>query len=162
MQFARLAGARVIAAERTQTKRDWALSLGATDAIEASKIGEAVRGLTDGKGVDCVFDIVGTEATMAAGLDALSVGGRIAVVGYTPDTFSLSGKRVAQNEFQVIGSRGGTRKELAEALSLTASGRVRSIVTDTAPLDAVNDALTKLRRGEVIGRLVLDIAADAA
>jgi D-arabinose 1-dehydrogenase-like Zn-dependent alcohol dehydrogenase len=42
-------------------------------------------------------------------------------------------------------------------LALSASGHIRSIVTDRAPLEAVNAALAKLRAGEVIGRLVLDI-----
>ena len=66
---------------------------------------------------------------------------------------------LAQNEIEVIGSRCGSRKELKAALDLSAAGRIRSIVTDTEPLDRVNEALGKLRRGEVIGRLVLEISA---
>ncbi len=162
VQFAKLAGARVIAVDRTQAKLDWALTLGADAAVESGEVRAAVGDLTGGSGVDCVLDIVGTEATMAAGLDALAVGGRIVVVGYTPDTFALAGKRVAQNELEVIGSRCGSRRELVAALGLTAAGKVRSIVTDTAPLAHVNAALAKLKSGDVLGRLVLDIAADAA
>ena len=109
-----------------------------------------------------MLDIVGTEATMEAAIDAVAVGGRIVVVGYTPDSFTLAGKRLAQNELEIIGSRAGSRKDLAEALALTASGRVRSIVTDRAPLSAVNEALAKLARGDVLGRLVLDVASDPA
>jgi D-arabinose 1-dehydrogenase-like Zn-dependent alcohol dehydrogenase len=72
----------------------------------------------------------------------------------------LSGKRLAQNELEVIGSRAGSRRELSAALSLTAAGLVRSIVTDRAPLESVNEALAKLRRSEVVGRLVLDIVTE--
>jgi propanol-preferring alcohol dehydrogenase len=97
---------------------------------------------------------------MAAAIDAVCAGGRIIVVGYTPDTFALSGKQLAQNEIEVIGSRSGSRKELAAALGLAAAGHIRSIVTDTAPLSGVNGALAKLRGGEVLGRLVLDIGAE--
>jgi propanol-preferring alcohol dehydrogenase len=161
IQFARLAGARVIALDRLQTKLDWARTLGATVAVTSDEVGEAVRAFTNGEGLECVLDIVGTEQTMAVGIDAVRGGGRIVVVGYTPDIFALSGKRLAQNELEIIGSRAGSRKELAGALALTAAGKIRSIVTDTAPLDQVNEALDKLRRGEVIGRLVLDIAMDA-
>ena len=160
IQFARLAGARVIAAERTRTKLDWALHLGATEVVESDHIARAVRDLTDGRGVDCVVDIVGTEQTMAAAIDAVSPGGRIVIVGYTPDSLALSGKRLAQNELEVIGSRAGSRRELSAALSLTAAGLVRSIVTDRAPLESVNEALAKLRRSEVVGRLVLDIVTE--
>ena len=160
IQFARLAGARVIAAERTRTKLDWALHLGATEVVESDHVARAVRDLTDGRGVDCVVDIVGTEQTMAAAIDAVSPGGRIVIVGYTPDSLALSGKRLAQNELEVIGSRAGSRRELSAALSLTAAGLVRSIVTDRAPLESVNEALAKLRRSEVVGRLVLDIVTE--
>jgi 2-desacetyl-2-hydroxyethyl bacteriochlorophyllide A dehydrogenase len=158
VQFAKLAGAHVIAVDRTPAKLDWARMLGADVAIDFAGAADAARKLTSVRGVDCVLDIVGTEATMAAGIDMVSVGGRIVVVGYTPDNFSLAGKRLAQNELEVIGSRAGSRKDLAEALALTAAGKIRSIVTDRAPLAQVNEALAKLRRGEVIGRLVLDIA----
>src|SRR6266545_4676904 len=47
VQFAKLAGARVIAAERTQAKLDWARDLGAAEAIGSNDIGQRVRELTD-------------------------------------------------------------------------------------------------------------------
>jgi alcohol dehydrogenase, propanol-preferring len=161
VQFAKLAGARVIAVERTQAKLGWAKTLGAEQAVLSGNIGEAVSDVTHGLGVDCVLDIVGTAETMSDALDAVSTGGRIVVVGYTPDNFTLSGKRLAQNELEVIGSRCGSRKELIAALDLTANGRVRSIVTDTSSLSNVNEALMKLRTGDVMGRLVLDIVPGA-
>ena len=160
MQVARLAGARVIAAASTAAKRDWAGGLGAGATVDGAAAAPAVRTLTGGRGVDCVLDIVGTEASFAAALDSVAGGGRIVVVGYTPDSFALPGKRLAQNEIEVIGSRAGSRGDLAEILALTASGSIRSIVTDRAPLAAVNTALAKLRDGGVVGRLVLDIAPD--
>jgi 2-desacetyl-2-hydroxyethyl bacteriochlorophyllide A dehydrogenase len=159
VQFAKLVGARVIAAERTPAKLDWARKLGADEAVDFAGFAAEVRKWSGGRGVDCVLDIVGTEATMEVATTAVAVGGRIVIVGYTPDAFNLAGKRLAQNELEVIGSRAGSRKDLAEALALTASGRIRSIVTDRAPLGAVNEALAKLARADVLGRLVLDIAS---
>ena len=157
VQVARLAGARVIAAERTEAKRAWATSLGAEATVDSAATAPAVRALTGGRGADGVLDIVGTEASFAAALDSVAAGGRIVVVGYTPDSFAVPGKRLAQNEIEVIGTRAGSRAELAEVLALSACGRIRSIVTDRAPLAEVNAALAKLRQGRVIGRLVLDI-----
>ena len=153
VQYAKLAGARVLALEKAEHKRAWAQKLGAESASS-----DTIRELTAGRGVDCVLDIVGTEESMAIAIDAVSPGGRIVVVGYTPDMFALSGKRLAQNEIEIIGSRAGSRRDLAAALALFAQGRVRSIVTDRAPLANVNDALAKLRSGQVLGRLVLEIA----
>ncbi len=131
--------------------------LGASEATSIAEVVQAVRDLTRGRGVDCVLDIVGTEQSMAAGLDAVCAGGRIVLVGYTANSFALSGKFLAQNELELAGCRGGSRKELVAALSLTAAGQIRSIVTDMSPLERVNEALEKLRRGLVIGRLVLDV-----
>lgn len=158
IQYAKLAGATVLVAERTAAKREWAKRLGADAAIATEDAAQAVKALTGNRGVDCVLDLVGTEQTMVAATDAVAAGGRIVIVGYTPDVLPLSGRQLAQNEIEVIGSRAGSRKELRAALDLAASGKLRSIVTDRAPLGQVNQALDKLRRGEVLGRLVLDIA----
>jgi propanol-preferring alcohol dehydrogenase len=165
VQFASLAGARVIAVERTAAKCDWARKLGAAETIlsadaGSTDVGPAARALTRQRGVDCVLDLVGTRETIAAGLDSVCTGGRIVVVGYTADSFVLSGKTLAQNELEVIGSRAGSRRELRAALALTAAGRIHSIVTDRLPLGRVNEALARLARGQVLGRLVLDMAAD--
>ena len=157
VQYAAMTGARVIAAERTDRKRDWARTLGAAEVVDSASFAAAVRELTYGNGVDCALDIVGTAATMAGAIDAVAAGGRIVVVGYTPEFFALSGKRIAQNELEIVGTRAGSRADLTAALDLMAAGKIRSIVTDRAPLAQVNEALANLRDGQVLGRLVLDI-----
>jgi alcohol dehydrogenase, propanol-preferring len=162
VQFARLAGARVIAVEQTRAKLDWARRLGAAETILSVDVGSAVRELTNQRGVDCVLDLVGSKETIAAGLDSVRTGGRIIMVGYTTDSFVLSGKSLAQNELEVIGSRAGSRRELYASLGLAAAGHIHSIVTDRLPLSRVNDALARLANGQVLGRLVLDIAGDTA
>ncbi len=159
VQFARLTGARVISVERTQEKCRHAAELGAHEAINgtAADVAAEVRRLTDGWGADCVIDIVGTEETITNGIDSLANGGRFVLVGYTPDTWTLEGKRMAQNEIEFIGTRCGGREDLLGAAKLLAEGKARSIVTDRFPLESVNDAHKKLRSGEVMGRLVLMI-----
>lgn len=162
VQFARLAGARVIATDRSEAKRAWAQELGVWAAIVSDDPAPAVRTLTGARGVECVIDIVGTEETMSAGIDSLVAGGRLVIVGYTPESLTVGGKRLAQNELEIIGSRAGSRHDLVAALAISASGRIRSIVTDSAPLSGINAAFEKLRSGAVLGRLVLDIADDGA
>ncbi|HUC18246.1 MAG TPA: zinc-binding dehydrogenase [Acetobacteraceae bacterium] len=157
VQFANLAGACVIAVEQTEAKRDWARRLGAAETLSSVDVGPAVRALTNRRGVDCVLDLVGSKDTIAAGLDSVSTGGRIVMVGYTTDSLVLSGKNLAQNELEVIGSRAGSRRELHASLDLAAAGRIHSIVTDRFPFDRVNEALARLATGQVLGRLVLDM-----
>ena len=159
VQLARLAGARTIAVDRGRAKIDRARRLGAEQAIDAldSDIAGDVRRFTEGRGVDCVLDVVGTQQTLSAGVDSLAVGGRLGVVGYTPDDRSAGGKRLAQNEFEILGSRGGSRSELRAVVQLAAEGRIESIVTDARPLREANEALAELREGRVLGRMVLRI-----
>ena len=159
LQFARLAGARVLAVDVTAEKCAHASELGADAVVNGADadVGTAVRELIGGSGVDCVIDVVGRKATIAAGIGSLRSGGRLTLVGYTPESFSVSGKEVAQKELEVIGSRCGRRRDLHGAAALVAAGRTRSIVTDTHPLEQVNEALERLRSGRVMGRCVLTI-----
>ena len=134
-----------------------ARQLGADELFEASEgeLPAAVRDLTDGLGVDCVIDIVGRKETMAAGVESLRHGGRLVVVGYTPDHYPVEGKYLAQNELEIIGTRAGRKQDLIDVSQLTASGKIRTIVTQTFPMENANEALAVLRSGDNLGRIVL-------
>ncbi|MDE2750657.1 MAG: alcohol dehydrogenase catalytic domain-containing protein [Chloroflexota bacterium] len=155
-QLLAAAGVEALAADIDAAKAEWALRQGA--GIFLSEAGDdlvtRVQDLSAGIGVDRVIDVVGLESTMAAGFASLRRGGRMVVVGYTPEPFPLSGKELAQNEKEVVGARAGRRDDLRRCLELYASGALRSIVRQTYALDAVNEALAHLRAG-VRGRIVL-------
>jgi len=156
VQFAKLAGARVIAVDQTDAKCDRATELGADHVINSrsTDVAEAVRQLTEGWGVDCAIDIVGMQVTIAAGIDSLANGGRLVIIGYTPEEYSLNGKRMAQNELEIIGTRCGRKQDLIGAAAMVASGKTQSIVTDSYPFENINEALGLLRAGKVLGRCV--------
>jgi propanol-preferring alcohol dehydrogenase len=156
-QLASLAGARVIAVDRVAARETWAYENGADDfLVSDANLAAAIRDLTGSLGADCVIDVVGTEATMTQGLNALRRGGRMIVVGYTPDHLPMPGKQLAQNELEVIGARAGRRQDLSDCVRLVASGGLKfSIIRHQYPLEQVNDALERLRTGEVLGRIVL-------
>ena len=60
----------------------------------------------------------------------------------------------------MIGSRCGRKQDLINTVRLVAAGETKSIVTDQLPFDQINEALAKLRSGEVLGRLVLQMACS--
>ena len=157
VQLAKAAGVRVLAVELSDSKREWARQLGADELLspENGDIPSAVRELTEGLGVDCVIDIVGQTETMGAGIDSLRHGGRLVIVGYTADHYPVEGKYLAQNEMEIIGTRAGRKQDLIEVSRLMASGKIRSIVTQTFPMENANEALAVLRSGENLGRIVL-------
>ena len=155
-QLLAASGVEVIAVDSDAAKEKWARRQGAShfycDAGDA--LVSQVRGLSEGIGVDRVIDVVGLASTMSAGFASLRRGGRMVVIGYTPERFPLSGLELAQNEKEVIGTRAGRRQDLSRCLKLYESGALRSIVRSTYPLDQVNEALAQLRLG-VTGRIVM-------
>ena len=83
IQCARVAGARVIATAGSDDKLARARQLGADEVInynETPAIGEAVRDLTDGRGVDVCIEMVG-GSVLQQSLDALALNGRLATCG---------------------------------------------------------------------------------
>ena len=157
VQLVGRAGARAIVAELGEAKQSWAREMGAVAVLDgaAPSWSADLQAVGAGDGVDCVLDIVGTRTTMRAGLAALRPGGRMVLVGYTPDDLQAAGKNLAQRELQILGTRAGTRRDLEAAASLLADGSLHSIVTRTFPMENVNSALALLRSGQANGRIVL-------
>ena len=155
-QILAASGVEVIAVDADAGKESWARAQGAATFLSASAaelVDELLR-RSGGMGVDRVIDVVGLEDTMRAGFAALRRGGRMVIVGYTPEALPLPGKELAQNEKEVIGARAGRRDDLRRCLALYRTGKLRSIVRASYPLQQVNEALDELRGG-VIGRIVL-------
>ena len=157
VQIAKLSGARVVAVDRTAEKVERASDMGADAVINNAEtdVPKSVQDLTAGLGADCVIDCVGLEQSLAAGIDSLRPGGRLTVLGYTPELYGVNGKRLAQNELEIIGTRCGRLQDLINAVRLVADGKIKSIVTDIYPLEEINEAMGALRAGKVLGRAVL-------
>jgi 2-desacetyl-2-hydroxyethyl bacteriochlorophyllide A dehydrogenase len=156
-QLAKAAGARVVAVVRSERRAQRARDRGADEVLNSREVDipKAIQNLTDGLGADCVIDCVGNEETMTYGVDSLRHGGRLVIVGYTPERYPLNGKLLAQNELEIIGTRCGRMQDLINTVRLVAEGKVKSIVTDLYPLEEANEALAFLRAGKVLGRVVL-------
>ncbi len=83
LQFAKLAGATVIATSSSDAKLERLAAMGADHLINYRTDpawGETARALTGGRGVDHVIE-VGGPATLAQSMAAARVGGHIAVIG---------------------------------------------------------------------------------
>jgi propanol-preferring alcohol dehydrogenase len=154
VQVARLAGARVIAVGRSPEKLDRARRLGAEHVL-TDDVARGVRQLTGGRGADVVFELVATRDTMAASSAMLAKRGRLVFVGYSEDAFQVHPIQLVVGEQVVTASVGATLAELRLAVELVASGRVRTVVDRTLPLDRFQEAVDALAAGELVGRAVL-------
>ena len=148
-----LTSATVIAIDTDERRRKLASELGADHVVDGVDSVDAVRDLTGGRGADVVFDFVGTDATHAGSLAMLGRGGTYSVIGYGGE-ISCQSAALVVNEQTVVGNLVGSWIDLWELVQLHAAGRVR-LVSETHPLDSVNDVLARLRDGDITGRAVL-------
>jgi alcohol dehydrogenase, propanol-preferring len=157
VQLARLRGARVIAVGRSPAKLERARALGADATVRAGAedVAARVRALTGGRGADAVFELVATKETMGESVKMLAKRGRLVFVGYSEDTFQVHPIQLVVNEQVVTASVGNTLAELRTAVELVATGRVRTVVDRTLPLERFQEAFDALSAGKLVGRAVL-------
>ena len=155
VQVARLRGARVIAVSRSASKRRAAEDLGAALSGPPEHIVGLVRDFTDGAGADVVFELVGRTATMPLAVQMLGKRGRLVFIGYSADALMIDPLALVVAEQRVLSSVGNTHSELELAVDLADRRHIRPVVDNVRPLDEINDGLDRLRRGDVVGRLVL-------
>lgn len=81
---------------------------------------------TNGEGADIVVDAVGSSSTNRLALDAARPGGCVVIVGLHENTSSLSSYDITLPEKQILGSYAATMEELTQAVSLLASGVIKT------------------------------------
>jgi D-arabinose 1-dehydrogenase-like Zn-dependent alcohol dehydrogenase len=160
LQIAHAAGARAVGLDRSARALAAARSLGlVARASDAPETVEALLAGTGGDGFDVVVDTVGGAATVAQADRLVRPGGRIVAVGYAVgESWAVPSARMVLDEVELVGSRYVLRDELERAIRMVADGRVHVVVDRVEPLEAVNDAFAALEAGDVVGRLVLDVA----
>lgn len=164
VQGARLAGAnRIIAVDPIEMKREMALAVGATEAIDpgVEDVVDVVRSRTGGRGADVTFDVVGAPVTVRQAVEAARAGGTAVAIGMLdprsdvslPSAGFLYGKRFMGAPY------GGAqvRREFPRVVNFMERGllNVESMVTNQISLDDVNDAFRAMDDGEVIRTVIV-------
>lgn len=158
IQLARMMGAFVMAVDIGEKKLSLARELGAEAVFDASQgdFSSVAREWSNGEGVDVVLELVGT-ATFESSIKSLARGGRMVIVGsHTGSTLAASPQAMIANEWEILGSRNVSKRELVEVVNLVAAGRIRPVVTGTYPLEEAEAIHQRLRKQEIIGRVVLE------
>ncbi len=166
VQMAKRLGARVIGTVSTEEKERLARAAGADEVIRYTETDflEAVRDLTDGKGLEVVYDSVG-KTTFDKGLDCLKPRGMMALFG------QASGA-VPPFDLQTLNAKGGlfvtrpslahytlTREELewraGDVLGWAAAGELEVRVDSQLPLAEAAEAHRRLAARETSGKVLL-------
>jgi NADPH2:quinone reductase len=168
VQIGKLLGAHVIAAASTDQKLALARRMGADAPLNYGGmcIEDEVRRLTDGRGIDVLFDPVGLAQEDA--LRCLTRGGKLLVVGFAGGHIpSYAANRILLRGCSVIGVRAGEagrhdpemrRREHVELCALAEQGRIRPFVSESFPLHQCAAALRRLAERQALGRIALKLA----
>ncbi len=160
LQFARLAGARVIATSSSDEKLQRMRELGADALInyrQDPEWGSTVRKLTGGRGVDHVVEVGGPD-TLAQSMLATRVGGHIAVIGVLSGIDSrlplaLALARQLDLQALLVGSR---RQQQDMVRALDASD-LRPVLDRHFPLEEIVAAFQYQASGRHFGKIVLEM-----
>ena len=159
IQIAKLLGARVIATATGERKLEGAWKLGADETIDTSKhdLVEAVHKLTGRRGVDVVFEHIGT-AVWPAVVRACARGARIVTCGATTGyDASVDLRHIFFKQISILGSTMAPKGVLFEVLNQVAQGRLKPIVDRVLPLSQVKEAHRLIESREVFGKIVLEV-----
>jgi propanol-preferring alcohol dehydrogenase len=158
VQYARAMGLNVAAVDIADDKLALARKLGATVTVNAKNEdpAEVIRRETGGGAQGVLVTAVSPKAFEQA-IGMVARGGTVSLNGLPPGDFPLDIFGMVLNGITVRGSIVGTRLDLQESIDFAARGQVKATI-HTAKLEDVNDVFAKMRRGEIEGRIVLDIA----
>jgi NADPH2:quinone reductase len=167
IQIARATGARTIAVVSSDEKERVAREAGADEAVRSD--GEwlkAVRELTEGRGVDVVYDPVGGDR-FTDSVRSLAPEGRLLVVGFTDGEIpSVAVNRLLLKNVAVVGVGWGAfifdKPDLVAGIAadlerMAGEGYVAPIVGGTYPLEEGAQALRDLEGRRATGKLVLTL-----
>jgi NADPH2:quinone reductase len=166
IEVGKLLGARVIAAAGSPEKLAIAREHGADHGIDyrVENWRDRVKELTDGRGVDVVFDPVG-GAAFEQSVRAIGWEGRLLVVGFASgDIPRVAANMILVKNFSVTGVVFGehssrypddTRARLGQLLGDFAAGHLKPRISRAYPLDQARAALAEMAGRRVVGKLVL-------
>src|SRR5205807_10523114 len=159
IQIAKFFGARVITTAGSEEKLAKAGELGADHLInyKTQKIRDEVRRITDKRGVDVVFEHVGT-ATWEDSVASLAPSGRRVTCGATTGhDAKIDIRFLFVRQPSILGSYMGTKDEFATVLKLVAAGKLRPVVDKSFPLAECRAAHEYLESGAQFGKVVLKV-----
>jgi NADPH:quinone reductase-like Zn-dependent oxidoreductase len=160
LQFAKLAGARVIVTSSSDEKLERARALGADETINYRREPEwakAARDLTGGRGVDQVVEVGGAD-TFRQSISATTYGGHIAVIGVlTGAVKDFSVAEIFARNLKISGITVGSRLHAEEMVRAIEVGSLQPVIDRRFPLAGLADALRLMGEGGHFGKIVIDI-----
>ena len=160
LQFASVYGERTIITSSSDEKLERAKTLGADDLINYKTTEDwdkAVIELTEKRGVDHVVE-VGGAGTMPKSVNAVKMGGHIAVIGVLSSGDGINPVKVLQKSIKMHGIFVGSRQMFEDMNRLlTLHNHLQPVIDKTFEFGEVKDALKYMESGAHFGKIVVKI-----
>jgi propanol-preferring alcohol dehydrogenase len=156
IQYAAIAGGRVVAVDLFDEKLDLARRLGAEFTVNAARE-DPVAAIQRLGGADQAIGLAVSPKAFEQAYSSLRRGGTLALVALPADNgMRLPIFETVLNGITVVGSIVGTRVDLREVFELHAAGKT-TVIRETRRLDDVNQAIADVEAGHVPARVVFEL-----
>jgi alcohol dehydrogenase, propanol-preferring len=153
IQYAHIAGARVVAVDLHDEKLQLARELGATHLVNGSTE-DPIQAIRNLGGADVAIALAAAPRPFEQAYGSLRRGGTLVFVALPADNHvQLPIFETVLNGITIVGSIVGTRTDLREVFELHAAGAT-TVIKEERPLHEVNEAIAEVERGEVKARVV--------
>lgn len=159
VQLAKTMGAVPIAITSSEAKEEFCAAMGAAHVLRSDRqdIAKEVHRLTDGCGVDVVFDHVG-ETVWPISVACLRWGGKLVICGATEGFEAKIDLRYLWNkQLSFLGSHIGTHREWVDALRLVENGSIKPPVTEVFSLKETVEAQRRMETRSLMGKLAISV-----
>ncbi len=168
VELAKLMGARVIAAASSNDKLAICKAHGADAVLNyaTQDLKQGLRDLTDGRGVDVIYDCVGGDYAEPA-LRSMAWGGRFLVIGFAAGSIpKIPLNLTLLKSCSIVGvfwgeaarrDPAGHRANMSQVLAWVADGRLKPHVHARYPLERTAEAIKSLETRQVAGKVILTL-----
>src|SRR5579864_7223968 len=155
IQYAAIAGGRVIAVDLVDEKLALARELGAEFTVNAGKE-DPVAAIKALGGADQAIALAVSPKAFEQAYGTLRRGGKLVFVALPADNeVKLPIFETVLNGITIVGSIVGTRTDLREVFELHGAGKTR-VIREVRPLDQVNESIADVEAGRVAARIVFE------
>jgi NADPH:quinone reductase-like Zn-dependent oxidoreductase len=157
LQFAKIAGARVIATSSSDAKLERLRALGADEVINYKTSPEwdkEARAFTNGVGVDHVIE-VGGAGTLPLSIKAVRRGGHIALIGVLTGPGEMDPRPILIKSVRLQGLYVGSRQMFEEMNRAMAFSRLRPVIDRVFPFEQAVEAMRYQETGAHFGKIAI-------
>jgi NADPH:quinone reductase-like Zn-dependent oxidoreductase len=160
LQFAKAAGARVIATSSSEAKLEKLTRLGADSVINYQAVpdwGRKAKELTEGRGVDHVIE-VGGPGTLTQSIAACRTGGHIALIGVlTGFAGEVAIPSLFSNQIRISGISIGSRADQEDMVRAITVNRLKPVIDRGFPLQEIAAAFRYYESQTHFGKVCLEL-----